>query len=297
MSKVRTVRPINKAPNLEPMALSRAISEARGRFSSVPVNPTAIIGQFQVELVAAELQSYRESGTQIRNAVPVLVTPDNIGDATGFVDAFRVFAMGYELDSFKPDGNGVDVWRGRWQSFTLPNLTVTGIRPEGGFRIEDAGHPLGASYCLDCRRRSQVDSGLFGATYSGPRTAKHRARVTAAGGGAYYVSDDCEGWDSVFAAALPETAVQLSRWRTCSHGTAASGIGRVWVSFGFTDEAGSFSWSGAVGFVGEPFRVFEAAVLPGHTPPRVFVEWLCEKFRFPFCVRRHATGAGFNLER
>lgn len=240
-----------------------------------------------LSLTGPQALAYRRAGQEIKNAVPLLMTPEKIGDATGYCDARRVFVYGY------PYRAGCEV---KWQALALPALAVTGDDGAGGFRIENVPHLLGATYRLD------VHAGdYYRAMYSGPRTAGHRQRVLWSGGGDFAFCCDCEGWETIIAAGtFPGTAVQLSHWR---------GVPRVWLGFLSTtvpyegeDITGHRAepqtvYSGLAGFAGEAWRMFSQQVLPGVMPSRVFVEWCGENLRFPSCMVEHAARCGFNCER
>lgn len=292
--------------NHDPAAPIGPFSLLEASIVSVPANAGAIIAELEsadvgtedelsavnylaalLGLTGAQALAYRQAGREIKNPVPPMMTPESIGDATGYCDARRVFVYGY------PYRAGCAV---NWAALALPSLAVTGAEIGGGFRIENVPHLLGATYRLD------VHGGdYYRAIYSGPRTAGHRQRVLWSGGGDFAFCCDCEGWDTIIAAGtFPGTAVQLSQWR---------GTPRVWLGFLTTtvayegeDAAGHAAeqrtvYSGLAGFTGEAWRMFAEQVLPGTMPSRVFVEWCCETLRFPRCMIEHAARCGFNCER
>lgn len=228
-----------------------------------------------LSMTSPQALAYRRAGQEIKNAVPLLMTPEKIGDATGYCDSARVFAYGY------PYRAGCE---SKWEAHAIPALTVTRALPDrGGFYIEHVSHLLGATYRLDVPINDS-----YRAMYSGPRTAGHRQRVVWSGGGDFCFCCDCEGWDTVIARGTYEgTGIQLSQWR---------GTPRVWVGFLLTTVEDGTTYSGLAGFMGEPWRMF-AQVLAGDMPSRVFVDWLCEYYRLPIPMQPLAERCGFNCER
>lgn len=214
--------------------------------------------------------------------IPPLVTPDTIGDAVAYMDRDRVFGCGWWV--FQAAGK-----KREWWTRTRPDIELLGFHPiSGRLLVARRPHPLGVSYDMDdC-------AGIHGRNcYSEPGTAGHRARVVGYGSGAAYVSDDCEGWDAVYSLGnRDESTVHLGSWRQAQ---------RVWVACGsaYTFERKTqpplrcYEWSGSMAFDGEAYRTWWNEVKPGHMPPRVFVEWLCENFRVPLCMVRHLRYAGF----
>lgn len=228
---------------------------------SVPANADAV-------LAAAGI------GQKVKNPIPALVTADTIGDATGFADGRRVYALGYtgawNRDEFpKP-----------WEAFEMPDAVMTRRAPDmlgsPTYVIEPVFHPLGVTYLLDFGGRGVNPWRM---QFSGPRDGRHRARVAWAGGGDYCLADDCEGYDLVCAhAGTDEHMITVGKWR---------GSRRVWVGFDF---------AGLAGFEGE-LCAMGADVVAGETPARGFAEYLCERYRLPNPLVAAAERCGFYPEK
>jgi len=227
---------------------------------SIPANAAAVVAAM---------------GKAVKNPIPELVTADTIGDATGYADERRIYALGYEgcwdrAEFPKP-------WEGR----EFIDIVAVRRAPEyliGSpvFITDRVFHPLGATYLLDFGTRG-VNPWRMG--YSEPRDGRHRARVVWSGGGDYCLRDDAEGYDAVCAkAGDDEHMIFVGKWR---------GSRRVWLGFDF---------AGLAGFEGDLCRM-GADVIAGETPARGFAEYVCERFRLPNPLVAPAKACGFNPER
>lgn len=265
---------------------------------SIPANAHAVIGQdFETDdqvdavnylaallsLTTEQARAYSRGAKRIANPIPHLMTPDRMGDATGYCDSRRVLVYGY------PYKLGLQT---EWVMKAMPSLAVVGTSPNGHFRVESVPHILGATFKLDVpvtfvgpRMRYSFSPSLNNYVRRQPRPL-----VRWSAGGDFAFGDECEGWDTVIArATFDGTAVQISKWR---------GVPRVWVGFMATEpgEESATIYSGLAGFEGAAVGMFDQ-VIRGQLPSRVFVEWLCETTAIPFCMVDYATRCGFTCER